>query len=193
MHCSCLPSSLVSRLGLSYAETVYRYCTKSKLEVVFAASLQDTVVGGAWLSLEPSSLSRRLLLRTTLVPALLAHPRLALEWIGQRYRDAQSRESNRTATGYPEVIAIFVDAGHRGRGVGAQLLLEIEGFLRKRHVAHYVLRTHDSPENRAVAFYEREGFEEFGRHQKHGTWHCDLIKAVGPRNGEQAPSAGQGS
>jgi|GEM_PF-3488868 len=192
MHCTCMPSSLVSRLGVSNAEAVYRYCARSKLEVVFAANAQDTVVGGAWLSLAPSSLSRRLLFCTPLVPKLFARPNLALEWIRQGYRDARSRESRRTIKGYPGVIAIFVDASHRGRGVGAQLLLQMESFLRGRNVTHYVLRTEDSPENRAVAFYQREGFEGFGRHQQHGTWHRDLIKAIEPTNAEQVPPAEQG-
>jgi len=67
-------------------------------------------------------------------------------------------ETGRT---HAELSDLFVDAGHRRRGIGRQLMQAAEDLARKRGASRIVL-TVGADNRRARAFYRALGYRDFG-------------------------------
>jgi ribosomal protein S18 acetylase RimI-like enzyme len=159
LHCALLPGSAISRFGVNFANSFYRYAGRSPKEVVFAALDAGVVVAAAVVSLRPQGLQRRLLLHTPLLPHMVIHPLLAFGVVRERLTQRVEGDIDQAS---PEVVAIFTAAKHQGRGIGAQLLRTIENDLSARGLSRYGLRTEDVTGNRAVGFYDKQGFVVVG-------------------------------
>ena len=157
LQCAILPDSRMSLLGEAYVEACYRYFLDSPQEFVLAAESQGRIVGGAFVSLVPHSLSRRLLFHTPLLPAMARRPfgpaarRIMSDMLRPDPVPSTIRE-------LPEMVAIFVESSQRGAGVGEMICRAAEDELARRRAAAYVVRTENDPGNRALAFYHRLGF-----------------------------------
>lgn len=156
LHGAILPGSRLSLFGHAYLASCYRYFIRSPDELVFVAHADLGVVGGAFVSLAPGSLSRRLIGRTPLLWYLALRP------LGRGARqilaDLLQPASAPAAPDQPELIAIFVAPKERGRGVGELICRAVERELIRRKFASYVVHTERDPDNRAIAFYRRLGF-----------------------------------
>jgi GNAT superfamily N-acetyltransferase len=159
LQCAILPDSRMSLLGEEYVEACYRYFLRSPQEFVLAAGSQGRIVGGAFVSLAPHSLSRRLLLHTPLLPALARRPfgPAARRMVSDVLRPDPVPSAIREL---PEMVAIFVESSQRGAGIGEAICRAAEEELARRKAIAYVVRTENHPGNRALAFYHRLGFAE---------------------------------
>jgi len=159
LHCMLLPGSAIARFGENFALSFYRYVSRSSVEIVYAAVDAGTVIAAAVVSLRPHNLQRRLLMHTRLLPYMAMHPLVA----GRVGRDRLfGRVEGDIDPALPEVIAIFTSPAHQGRGVGAQLLRGIENDLSARGLSRYCLRTEEVTGNRAIEFYDKQGFVVVG-------------------------------
>ncbi len=169
LHRECLPDSLVSELGGGYTKSFYRYLSRSEREKVFVLRDGQEVMSACVLSLEPNTLTRRLVLRTSLLACaaarLLVHPLGMLRQIAGRKSEVTHEH---LADSTPEVILIFTTPGSRSRGVGSALLQQCEAFLKAQGIPRYLVRTIDDDNNRALKFYLKNGFSEHGRSTEHG-------------------------
>jgi GNAT superfamily N-acetyltransferase len=176
LHSEALPTSNVSKLGPSYTRSWYRFAAASQLEEAFVAhDASGAVIGGAMLTLSPEGLAKRILLHTPMIFHLAVRPRLAFRLALDKLR---SEDHASKVRGVPEVIAIFVNSAYRSQQVGKRLLAFIEGWLRHRGATCYAVRTEDNPNNRAIAFYLREGFQAVSRFQAHGISFQLLMKQI---------------
>lgn len=159
LQCAILPDSRMSLLGEQYVEACYRHFLRSPQEFVLAAESQGRIVAGAFVSLAPHSLSRRLLLHTPLLPALVSRPfgPAARRIVSDALRPDPVPSAIRAL---PEMIAIFVESSQRGAGIGEAICRAAEEELTRREATAYVVRTENHPGNRALAFYHRLGFAE---------------------------------
>ena len=193
LHYETLPKSIISRLGLRYTQAFYRYAVASKKEIVFVARTADgSVLGGALLSLDPTSLTRRVVFGTPLAWHLLNHPRLLLE----KVRDVLPAVFGRNSfpqRSMPELLAIFTRKGERGRGIGRELLRHAESALSQKGMRRYVVRTEARAENKAIMFYHREGFQDIGRLSFHNHIFQVLMKEIHRGEGSQSGEGGYGS
>jgi ribosomal protein S18 acetylase RimI-like enzyme len=179
LHHVALPDSIISRIGRGYTDAFYRFAAASPKEAVFSALGPDgSVVGAAVLSLEPATLSRRLFFRTPLAPHLLRRPRLAIDMGVEMLRAFAAKDRSSCPRDLAEVLAIFTRPNERSRGIGRCLLRSTEAYLAQRNIASYMVRTVDRPDNRALAFYDREGFQAAGRLHAYGTEFLVLTKHV---------------
>ncbi len=167
MHCRILPDSLVSRLGRSYAQTFYRYVANSAREFAFVENDNGELISACIVSIQPETLQKRLLWRTSLLLHVpFALPRLPLRSI-LKGLTGQTASRSKQPPG-PEVLLIFTAQRARGRGLGASTLRRCENFLKRLgHDCVYV-KTLDSPDNRAIQFYLREGFKQCDAFSKNG-------------------------
>ncbi|SMD15924.1 GNAT family N-acetyltransferase [Rhizobium sp. RU36D] len=156
LHVEVLPGSRISRLGLPFARSFYAFAARSNLEHVLALSEDGEVRGAALLSLSPKTLTRRSALRTTLAWALLRHPSNLLAAL------AGGEGETPDIADLPEIVAIFVAAGRQSAGEGTLLLRHAEKLLREAGFPAYLVRTENRVDNRAISFYERNGFRVVG-------------------------------
>ena len=63
----------------------------------------------------------------------------------------------------PEITYIFTNSALRGLGLGGLLIERVEAYLREAGFSSYYVKTIDDPSNRAIGFYEDNGFVEIGR------------------------------
>lgn len=98
-----------------------------------------------------------MILQTPLVGALLRSPRLAMQLAMDQMRGLSVPDS--APDHDPELIALFVRNGERSRGIGSKILAHVESVLRSENRTRYFIRTTEAPDNRAIPFYMRAGFE----------------------------------
>ena len=179
LHCDSLPGSIISMLGPAYALAFYRFAASSDTHSVFVArDGKGQIIGGAVLSLDPTSLSMRLLFQTPLLLHLMRRPSLALQTTWDALCEKLWPNNDKQTYRIPEVVAIFTETNHRNHGVGKELIQEIEAYLVARGIYRYMVRTRGNFENRAINFYEREGFQYIDRYYAHGTWFQLLAKDI---------------
>jgi ribosomal protein S18 acetylase RimI-like enzyme len=185
LHCASLPDSQVSELGVAYAREFYHYLSRSPFEQIFVARAGDEIIGGCVLSLSPRTLRRRLLLHTP----LLFH---AVGWLWRRVsrrgppalsRRSHPPEGEATVPRHlPELILVYTRAELRSRGTGTGLVTQCEQFLAERGHQEYIVRTVDDENNRALRFYDKNGFLAFSRSADHGRIFRVFRKKVSTRN-----------
>lgn len=173
LHVESLPDSVIGMLGGNYVRAFYGYLVRSKRELLAVArDAAGKPVGAAVVTLEPGTLNRRLLTQTPLVRCLaMSFPKvagLARSALRGR-RDVAVSGPAYVATGAPQLILLYTAAAVRGRGHGTALLHDVERQLRARRIARYEVLTEADPSNRALAFYERRGFEPSGIAVRFGT------------------------
>jgi GNAT superfamily N-acetyltransferase len=183
LHCACLPDSLVSELGTAYAAAFYRYVNRSPQEMAFVARTGGDIIGGCVLTLSPATLRRRLLMYTP----LLFH---AVPWLCHRVlrraspppstAGCQLEREEVVPVHLPELILVFTRAESRSRGTGASLVALCEEFLAQLGHKQYLVRTEDHESNRALKFYERNGFVAFSRSADHGRIFRVFRKNISP-------------
>jgi GNAT superfamily N-acetyltransferase len=154
LHGTILPGSRLSLFGQDYLTACYRYLVASRDEVVFVARADGYAVGGAFVSLAPGSLSRRLARHTPLLVQLALRP-LGL---GARQIMSDLIQPPSPPLHQPELVAIFVAQNYQGRGIGEMICRVVEADLSRRRHSSYVVHTERNPANRAIAFYLRLGF-----------------------------------
>lgn len=173
LHVQCLPHSLIGALGDGYVRSFYRYVARSEQEILVVERDDDgRPVAAAVLSLEPATLTRRLLLRTRLLASLVGSlPRLiALVLASTRGpRRHPPGERAQVPAVRPQLILIFTAEAERGKGRGTALIRELERRLRQRGIPRYEARTESDPTNPALEFYRRRGFGAEGLAVRFGT------------------------
>ena len=156
LHRSCLSDSVVAALGAPYVRSFYRYVTSSDKEIAFVErNKAGRIVAAAVISLDPATLNRRLLLHTSLLLNLIAHPFHALALVSARGGPSTHAER-------PEMILIYTSADERGHGRGSALIEQADRRLRQLNVAEYQVKTVASPSNPALAFYRNRNFTPSG-------------------------------
>ncbi len=163
MHVESLPGSLVSAIGNRYARAFYRYIAESPTEIVLLHRQGKALVGACIVSLEPSTMSRRLLRHTPLA----FHAALAIRRLPLRAMLTAKRPVTKAPSG-PEIVLIFTLPGVRSNGLGRRLLERCDAYLAERGHARLLVKTRDEASNRAIAFYERSGFARHSQVEQYG-------------------------
>lgn len=179
LHVAALPESQVSILGRRYARSFYRYIERSPRELLAVERAENgRILGAAVVSFDPHGLTRRLLLAT---PVVL--------WAVLRLHSLLSRQTNRGESGKggdmpwqgaPELLLIFCDEKCRGTGVGTRLIAGIESILARQGVDRYVVKTLNTQDNRALAFYPSRGFGSLGTGMVNGLSFAYFAKNLAP-------------
>jgi GNAT superfamily N-acetyltransferase len=168
LHAQCLPDSLVGALGDRYVRSFYRFVDRSADEMLVVDRDDAGVpVAVAVFSLDPSTLTRRLVLGT---PLLVSALRRLSYFIGQAFGSNRGGDTGRELPSLkPQLILIYTAPSERGKGRATSLIAELERRLRERGVAEYEVRTESEPSNPALAFYRARGFTPDGVSVRMGT------------------------
>ncbi len=165
MYVRIFPASLLSNLGKGYLRTYHRFVDESDREEIIIIRGDEKIIGCAVLSLSSSTLLRRLIVHN---PPVIDVIRLLLSFrfggIASVLSKIFFKSSQRTEkeTVNVELISLFTDPSRRGQGVGASLVEKCNALLKEKGIERYFVKTRDTPDNRAMDFYLRNGFKVTG-------------------------------
>jgi ribosomal protein S18 acetylase RimI-like enzyme len=157
LHAERIADGFLSFLGTGFLTRLYRRITRSPGSFLLVAEADGAVVGFIAGSADVGGLYRTFLVRDGLAAGLAAAPRLVRGW--RRVLETLGHGSDGGAgTGRgTELLAIAVDPGREGAGVGTDL---VAGFLDRvtaagGHEAYVVV---GADNDGAVRLYTRAGF-----------------------------------
>lgn len=171
LHVRSIDDSIPTMLGARYARAFFRYLARSPFEWLFVERVGGRIESVCVVSLAPDSVYLRTL-RATLpqlvlgaTTAVLRSPRFRrflLRFVADLLRGTAGQ------THAPEITYIFTSPILRSRGIGRSLVCRVDAFLCERGVSSYYVRTIDESWNRALGFYDAQGFVRIGRQQEGG-------------------------
>jgi GNAT superfamily N-acetyltransferase len=139
----------------------YGWIVDSRTEWLRLVRRDDIIEGAAVISFSPDTVMSRFL-RAAPVPIGSAIAARALRSASfRRSLWAIARESmtgGKEAPLVPELLQLFVAEAHQGRGLGAEILAEVEADLKNKEVGTYYVRTLRDGNERTLGFYRRRAF-----------------------------------
>lgn len=184
LHVACIDDSLPAQLGARFVGRMYGFLARSPSEDVLVERVDGRVESAIVLSDSPEDLQVRVALGTWrhFIPAAvvalltrLAFWRFALGAV----RDALSSDPGEHHA--PEITFVFTNPQLQGKRLGKCLIERADARMRARGIATYFVKTIDDPENRAIAFYEREGFTRIGVREEAGRRFVEFHKTLDQR------------
>jgi GNAT superfamily N-acetyltransferase len=179
LHLHCLPDSILSELGYRAVRAFYKYVERSHLEYVCFARHKGNIVAGCVFSFRPWSLSKRLLVNTSISLLIIKRLPLIIKACGTRPKRAPREELKDTSFRYqPEIMHLFTTPHFRGKGIAKCLIAQCVGRARAAGCARVIARTLDHPTNPAIYFYRKNGFVEIGSVHEYGKWLVVFAKEI---------------
>lgn len=165
LHVDSIDDSLPALLGGSLVRRLYRYLDSSDSELVLVERVGEQVESVCVVSFDPGSLQRRIARATAselvwrAVWAVFAKP-LFRTLLWNVARDAIVGTEQQAKA--PEITYVFTNPQFRGQRLGQRLVERVDAELRDRGFDCYFVKTLDDPSNRAIRFYDENGFDRFG-------------------------------
>lgn len=157
LHIDSIPDTSFSIIGQQAAALMYRFIDESSKEILLAATIDGIVCGGIVVSYEPATITKRFIKSYTLsfltssIPSLLRKIHKLPELLRLLAMDEPYKYA-------PELMFLYTEPELRSKGIGGKLVQKIAALMKGVTPSLYV-RTLDKIENRAIAFYERNGFK----------------------------------
>lgn len=156
LHATRIPDGFLSFLGTGFLTRLYRRVPRTPGSFLLVADDEGTVVGFLAGAVDVGSLYRSFAVHDGLAAGMAAAPRLLRGW--RRAVETLRHGSGGPGTGVGvELLAIAVEPGHEGQGVGTSL---VAAFLERVSAAGgrqaYVVVGADN--DAAIGLYRRSGF-----------------------------------
>ena len=156
LHATAITEGFLSSLGPRFLTRLYRRMVRDPSSFLLVAEEDGAVIGHAAATENVSHLYRQFLLRDGVVAGIAAAPRLLSQFRSVletlRYPSGNDELPN------AELLAVAVDYGHQGRGVGRALVNAVREELLRRGVreARVVVA---ATNGRALRLYTSSGFQ----------------------------------
>lgn len=172
LHAGQIGEGFLSSLGPRFVTLLYRRIVAWPRSFLLVAEEDGTVVGQAAATEDVGGLYRQFLLRDGLVAGAVAAPHLLRNWRSTletlRYPSA---EGDLPAA---ELLAVAVDSGWRGRGIGKALVVAANEELARRGVANarVVCAASNAP---ALGLYRSSGFRSAATIEVHADTRSEVL------------------
>ena len=155
LHATAIREGFLSSLGPRFLTRLYRRMVRDDGSFVVVAEEDGAVIGHAAATENVSRLYRQFLLRDGVVAGIAAAPKLLPQW--RSVLETLRYPSGTDDLPDAELLAVAVDSGHRGRGVGSALVAAARAELLRRgvHDARVVVAATNEP---ALRLYTSSGF-----------------------------------
>jgi len=159
LHIDSIPDTSFSIIGEKAAALMYRFIDKNDKEILLAAIIDGIVRGGIVVSYEPETITNRFLKNYPLGFSVRFFPSLLrnIFRVPELFNLFAADEAYKYA---PELMFLYTAPELRSKGIGGLLVQNIITQMEGTAPFLYV-RTLDNKENRAIAFYERNGFKRY--------------------------------
>ena len=202
LHQSSIATGFLSTLGTAFLARLYGAITRHSRSAVFGAydDAGDSAVPIGFIAgtVDIKAMYRKVLVRDGAVLGLLLLPRLfspaSVRRIAETLMyarrsaapfDSSGAEPWNAETPKPppaELLAVAVDAVHRGKGAGKRLVAALEKWYLARGVNAYAVVTY-SRDASSNAFYQACGFVKAREFMHHGNVMNEYRKSIGGANG----------
>jgi GNAT superfamily N-acetyltransferase len=171
LHVASIEDSIPTLVGVPFAVEFYRFVAGSPHEWLLVDRIGEEIATACVVSDAPATVYARTVRHTWW--ALLRYAALAFltnpdfrtfVWAFLREK---LRGSVEPIPG-PEIAYLFTAPEYRSRRLGRHLIERVDAWLAARGVELYWVQTIDEVENRAIGFYERNGFLRAGRRRERG-------------------------
>lgn len=190
LHQETITEGFLSKLGIGFLSSLYRFIIRR--EKVFVYLEDDRVLGFVAFSEDAKGMIRRFATRS---PAsiirigfiLLRRPYFLFPMMETMratlvsfFRNGKRLNGKRSdVLPESELLSLAVDPDRQGDGIGTELLVNLENYLRGAKVYHYKVIVGKSLVS-ANAFYKKHGFEFSQEIKIHGkSWSNVYLKEVG--------------
>lgn len=184
LHVASIDDSLPALLGPAFTRRLYRFLERSDRELLLIERVDGRPESACVVSFAPASLHGRIL-RATL-PVLVWRTLVGLvastafrRFLVHAVADALGGDGGPEKA--PEITYVFTNPDLRGKRLGRRLVERTDAALAARGVQGYYVKTLDEPTNRAVRFYEENGFEHLGPRVEGGRRFVEFHKTLAPR------------
>jgi ribosomal protein S18 acetylase RimI-like enzyme len=171
LHVASIEDSIPTLVGVPFAVEFYRFIAESPHEWLLVERVGEEIAIACVVSDDPASVYARTVRRTwwTLLRcsllAFFTNPGFrTFVWAFLREK---LRGSVEPIPG-PEIAYIFTGPEYRSRRLGRHLIDRVNAWLGSRGVDLYWVQTIAEVENRAIGFYERNGFQRAGLRRERG-------------------------
>ena len=172
LHADQIGEGFLSSLGPRFLTLLYRRIVTWPRSFLLVAEEDGTVVGQVAAAEDVGGLYRQFLVRDGLVAGVVAAPHLLRSWRSTletlRYPSA---EGDLPAA---ELLAVAVDSGWQGRGIGKALVIAANEELARRGVANarVVCAASNAP---ALGLYRSSGFRSAATIQLHADTRSEVL------------------
>jgi ribosomal protein S18 acetylase RimI-like enzyme len=172
LHAGQIAEGFLSSLGPGFLTLLYRRIVRWPRSFLLVAEVDGTVVGQAAATEDVGGLYRQFLVRDGLRAGAVAAPRLLRRW-------RSTLETLRYPSGEgdlppAELLAVAVDTGWQGQGIGRTLVAAANEELARRGVtnARVVVGASNAP---ALALYRATGFRPSASIQVHANAKSEVL------------------
>lgn len=175
LHKRQLPQSLICAFGQRGIAAYYKWLAGSDLDALIVVLNDTQVAGAATLSLSPQTVGTRAVKsRLWLYLPWLAFSALIWRKISVKlFRKGQGIEEIGNLAHLhnpqsPELLQIFVAPAGIGQGLGTKMTRMIEHTAKVQGCEGLLVRTDNTPSNKALKFYLKNDFTLIGSHGSNG-------------------------
>lgn len=164
MHRSEIAEGFLSSLGAGFLCRLYRRVVRSPQGILLVADGGATLAGFVAATTDVAALYRSFVLRDGLAAGFTAAPRLVRSW--RRVVETLRYPAHSAGLPTAEILAVAVAPGHRGRGLGRQLVAAATDELYARGIAAAKVVT-AGHNHSALAMYRSCGFRPAASFELH--------------------------
>jgi GNAT superfamily N-acetyltransferase len=171
LHVASIEDSIPTLVGVRFAVEFYRFIESSPHEWLLVDRIGEEIASACVVSDQPETVYARTVRHTWPVllwcaaRAFLVNPdfrRFAWAFLPEKLRGSVEPIPG------PEIAYVFTAPEYRSRRLGRHLIERVDVWLGSRGVDLYWVKTIDETANRAISFYERNGFQRAGRRRERG-------------------------
>ncbi len=172
LHAGQIGEGFLSSLGPRFLTVLYRRIVAWPRSFLLVAEEDGAVVGHAAATEDLGGLYRQFLVHDGLVAGALAAPHLLRRW--RLVLETARYPSNHGELPPAELLAVAVDEGARGRGIGRALVLAANDELGRRGVrdARVVVAASNSP---AIGLYRSAGYRSSTTIEVHSDTRSEVL------------------
>ena len=180
LHVASIDDSLPALLGARFTRGLYRFFSASEHELLLVERVEGRIEGACVVSFAPATLERRIARATfwSLLPAAARAVLTRAEFRALLLHTLRGPAGEEKA---PEITYVFVSPVLRGRELGKRLVERVAAALSEREVSGYHVKTLDDPANRALRFYEQNGFRRIGLRKEGGRSFVEFHRQLSTR------------
>ena len=178
MHSAALSKDLLPQMGKKFLYHFYVYILQSSKENLYYHKENDRIVGVCVVSSETNTLMLRVIKNLFITFIKYSFINLITNPIYRKYVINIVFSRSHFTHLNPEIVYIFTNSNHQGKGIGTGLITSVEYELLRNDVHKYYVKTINNSYSMALRFYKNNNFKIEHEFIYAGTQYLYLSKII---------------